>query len=122
LCGLTTFVDRLTGSGVLARGAIADTAGAAWAVARYGSAPISVVAEGSTSAAIYPLPVAALRLSSDVQVALGRLGFDRVEQLAAAPRSPLTLRFGPSLIDRLDQVTGRLFEPLAPVFSAGDRH
>ncbi len=113
---LTTIVSKLAASGVAVRGAIADTPSAAWAIARYGSAQINVVAEGNAFQAISMLPVAALRLSAEVQAALGRLGFDRIEQVASAPRGPLALRFGPVLMNRLDQATGRLFEPLMPVF------
>jgi protein ImuB len=113
---LTTIVGKLVASGVAARAAIADTPGAAWAVCRYASTPISVVAEGDALEAMLPLPIAALRLPPEIQASLGRLGFDRIEQLAAAPRGPLALRFGSMLMTRLDQATGRLFEPLEPVF------
>lgn len=113
---LAAIVEKLSTSGVTSRIAIADTPGAAWAVARYGAGQISIVAQGNAAATLDPLPIAALRLSGDVQTALGRLGFDRIEQLASAPRGPLALRFGPSLMRRLDEATGRLFEPLAPVF------
>ena len=43
------------------------------------------------------------------------LGFERIGDLAAKPRAPLTLRFGPELGRRLDQAMGRLSEPIDPV-------
>lgn len=112
---LEDVVARLAASGVASRAAIADTPGAAWALARHGAMPITIVATGKTAAAITPLPVSALRLPPALLTALGRLGFDRVAQLEAAPRGPLALRFGPLLLRRLDEAMGRVFEPLTPV-------
>ncbi len=43
------------------------------------------------------------------------LGFDRVADLLAQPRAPLTLRFGPELGRRIDQAVGRLSEPIEPI-------
>jgi protein ImuB len=43
------------------------------------------------------------------------LGFERIGELAATPRAPLASRFGPELGRRLDQVMGRLSEPINPV-------
>ncbi len=113
---VTTIARRLAASGTNARIAIADTPGAAWAVARHGASPIGIVAQGEAASAIHSLPISALRLPDAMRIALGRLGFDRVAQLAAAPRGPITHRFGPWPMERLDQAIGRKFEPLAPVF------
>ncbi len=46
---------------------------------------------------------------------LSVLGFARIGDLAAKPRAPLALRFGPELGRRLDQAMGRLSEPIDPV-------
>jgi protein ImuB len=46
---------------------------------------------------------------------LSVLGFARIGDLAAKPRAPLALRFGPELCRRLDQAMGRLNEPIDPV-------
>ena len=46
---------------------------------------------------------------------LSVLGFTRIGELAAKPRAPLALRFGPELCRRLDQAMGRLSEPIDPV-------
>jgi protein ImuB len=46
---------------------------------------------------------------------LSVLGFERIGELAAKPRAPLALRFGPELGRRLDQAMGRLGEPIDPV-------
>ncbi|OWK23233.1 hypothetical protein AJ87_35375 [Rhizobium yanglingense] len=43
------------------------------------------------------------------------LGVDTVGQLSAMPRAPLTLRFGPEPGRRLDQMFGRIAEPIDPI-------
>src|SRR5215212_6584109 len=89
---LDDIVGRLRRARVNARAAIADTPGAAWAVARFGSEPI--VVPGGMASAIAELPVAALRLMPDTVGALSRVGVERIGQLAAMPSAPLTRRFG----------------------------
>jgi protein ImuB len=44
------------------------------------------------------------------------MGFERVEQLTAAPRAPLAKRFGRQLYKRLDQALGQIAEPIDPIF------
>jgi protein ImuB len=112
---LADLVERLGQAGIVSRVAVADTTGAAWAVARYADATITVVPAGETAAALRPLPIAALRLPDETIAGLVRLGFDRLDQLLTAPRAPLTLRFGREVIRRLDQALGRLREPIDPV-------
>ena len=112
---LADVVERLDRDGVTSRAAIADTAGAAWATARYAKAAITVVPAGETVAALRPLPIAALRLNGETIAGLTRLGFDRIEQLLDAPRAPLTLRFGREVIRRIDQALGRVSESIEPV-------
>ena len=114
-------VRLLARRGFAARVAVADTAGAAWALARAGGGGledggvVQVVAKGAHAAAIAPLPVAALRLDPAALELLARLGVDSVSQLLAMPRAPLVRRFGRGIADRLDQATGHAPEPLDPV-------
>jgi len=108
---LADLVEKFARAGIAARAAIADTPGAAWAVARHGAAAIATISD--TAAALAPLPVAALRLPADMSAALRRLGLERIGQLTA--RAPLALRFGPILMRRLDQAFGRAPEPITPV-------
>ncbi|AMX97884.1 MULTISPECIES: DUF6504 family protein [Mesorhizobium] len=115
---LADMVERLSQVGFSARAAIADSWGAAYAVARYVKQTVSVVAINATQDAILPLPIAALRLPDAIVRGLQVLGFDRVGELLQQPRAPLTLRFGPELGRRLDQAAGRLAEPIEPVRSA----
>ena len=105
-------VRLLARAGFTARIAVADTPGAAWALARY--VP-HICAPAAHFDAIAPLPTAALRLDARAIDLLKRLGGDTVGQLAALPRAPLARRFGGNLIARLDQASGRLPEPLDPI-------
>lgn len=56
-----------------------------------------------------------MRLTPELINSLRVLGFERISDLLAQPRAPLALRFGPELGRRLDQMTGRLAEPIEPV-------
>jgi protein ImuB len=75
---------RLQAEGITARAALADTAGCAWALARYGDAQI--VSPGRSSDAIASLPVAALRLAPSTVSSLSDVGIERVAHLASKPR------------------------------------
>ena len=90
---------------------MANTAGAAWALARFG-AHGTLAAPGEEVARLAPLPAAALRLESEVGAQLARLGLTTVGRLAGTPRDQLTRRFGPHVVQRLDQALGRAEEAL----------
>ena len=90
--------------GMTARVAIADTKGAAWALAHFGKGGIAE--PGKTRAAISDLPVAALRLDGSIVDGLTKIGITTVEPLIAAnpalatavvmyrpPRTPSNQRF-----------------------------
>ncbi|WP_395445667.1 Y-family DNA polymerase [Caulobacter sp. UC70_42] len=109
---LVDLVARLARWGVPARAAIADTAGAAWALARFGD-DLAIAAPGEQRAAIEALPVAALRLEDAAEAQLPRLGLHRVGQLFALPRAQLAKRFGLGLTLRLDQALGMAAEALS---------
>lgn len=105
---------RLRRFGLPARIAIADTAGAAWAVAHHGDESRMIVAPGDQEKAIRSLPLAALRLPDETLALLHRLGFRRIGDLLRKPRAPLAARFGAHLMLRLDQALGRAADPLQP--------
>jgi protein ImuB len=111
---LADIVRRLGTAGFTARTAMADSWGAAHAVARFTGRPVTVVPPGESAALLRHLPLAALRLPADRVTALRKLGFERVSDLADKPRAPLALRFGPELHRRLDQAMGRLAETIEP--------
>jgi protein ImuB len=112
---LEALVGRLAMSGVTAHAAIADTWGAAHALARFAADPVIIAPAGHGAAVLDPLPVAALRLPPGMAADLRVLGFDLVRDLLAQPRAPLTLRFGPDLARRLNQALGELAEPIEPI-------
>ena len=103
---LEEMVARLAASGIAARAAIADSWGAAHAMARYGARATLVIPAGNSAKAILDLPIAALRLPKTMVEDLSVLGFASIGELAAKPRAPLALRFGPELCRRLDQAMG----------------
>ena len=109
---LADCLARLLAQGFLARAAIADTPGAASALARF--AGNDATPQGATATALASLPVAALRLDPETAAALARVGLKRIGQIADAPRAPLAARFGPLLLRRLDQALGREEEAIDP--------
>lgn len=98
---LTTRVER---AGWTCRAALADTAGLAWAVARWGGG--GVVPPGERERPLAPLPLSALRLEYATVDALSRVGLKRVGQLLDAPRGPLARRYGAEVLARLDEALG----------------
>jgi protein ImuB len=106
---------RLAGFGLVARLAVADTAGAAWAVSRHGRPDGLIVPPGKQACALRPLPLAALRLSDGTRSLLRRLGFKRIGELLDKARAPFAARFERELLLRLDQALGQAPEPLAGV-------
>jgi protein ImuB len=110
--------------GLSPRVGIADTVGAAWALARYGSEAVGldlsadrfrplVVAAGRVAEALGPLPVEGLRLSPGIVEILRDLGIETIGQLIALPRETLPSRFGAEIVRRLDQALGHVPEPIA---------
>lgn len=101
-------------AGFTARVAVADTAGAAHALARYGPADFTRVEPRATAQALAPLPVAALRLAPAAVVAARKFGFERIADLLPVARGPLARRLGLPAITRLDQALGAVAEPITP--------
>ncbi len=91
---LADMVSRLGRAEFTACAALADTPGAAHAIARHARAHATVVPQGATMAALSGLPVAGLRLDAGTVAGLRRLGFKFIGQLADTPRAPLVRRFG----------------------------
>ncbi|SPH16624.1 DNA polymerase IV [Defluviimonas aquaemixtae] len=102
----------LVRAGLTVQIGLADTRGAAWALARHGE---GVAQPDEGLARIAPLPVAALRLDDETCTALQRLGLRRIADLAGTPRATLTRRFGPGVVLRLDQALGAQPEEISPL-------
>lgn len=101
-------------AGFTARIAIAETPGAAHALARYGREDIAIIPHGGVLKALSPLPVAALRLESGALAAARKFGFETIADLLPVARGPLARRLGLATIDRLDQALGGKAEPITP--------
>lgn len=108
---LKEIVTRLISKGYHVRGAIADTAGAAWAIAHFGKVK-PIIEPGGQADALLDLPPAALRLAPEVLERLHKLGFYTIKSFIAAERSALRRRFGPEFLLRMDQALGHEDEPL----------
>lgn len=104
--------QRLRRAGLSVKIGIADTRGAAWALAHFKE---GVAAPHGTLNALSRLPVAALRLDTQTDQALQRLGLRTVGDLATTARAPLARRFGADLLMRLDQALGQQPEQLSPL-------
>jgi len=103
---------RAARAGFAYRVAIAGTIGAAHAAARFGEP--AAYAAGDERDIMNPLPLAALRIEPATVASLARVGLKRIRDIAELPRSPLTARFGQSLLRQLDRALGREHEPLSP--------
>lgn len=117
---LADMARRLEAMGLTARLALADTAGCAWALARFGANPQTVVPAGAARLALADLPVAALRLDDETVATLRLLGLRRIGQLLPLPRAALARRFrakqqAEAVVLRLDQALGDRPEPVVPI-------
>ncbi len=111
---LKAIVFKLREMGYDVRVAIADTVGAAWAVARYGThSPI--VASGKQTDALMALPPTALRLEPLVLDKLRKLGFQNIKSFITMPRTVLRRRFGEDFLKRLAQALGAANEYIIPI-------
>lgn len=111
---LKTITTRFQNGGYDVRAAIADTIGAAWAVARYGKNE-TIVEPGKQAEALLSLPPVALRLDNTTLQRMEKLGFRKIGQLICIPQSNLRRRFGDGLLTRLEQALGTEHETLQPV-------
>jgi protein ImuB len=130
---LADLTGRLARLGITARAGLADTFGAAHALARFATTPArpaAGAAPGGMTAALAALPVAALRLAPDATHLLERLGLKRVGALYGLPRAALERRFrdvggrrprrhldrtAAAVLLRLDQALGLTAEPRVPL-------
>ncbi|ASW08563.1 Y-family DNA polymerase [Rhizobium sp. 11515TR] len=112
---LTGIANRFRARGLTTRVAVADTWGAAHACARAISREIVIIPPGETVRAVEHLPISKLRLPDKIVGDLRTLGFKTIGELSVTPRAPLTLRFGPEIGRRLDQMFGRVSEPIDPI-------
>lgn len=103
------------------RCAIGPTAGAAWALSHYAAPGTILDSSEDAEVRLGELPVAALRLDQDVVTVLRRLGLKKLGELTTIGRDAIHRRFrnrrspAANPLVRLDQLLGRVPEPLLPV-------
>jgi len=90
---LNDITSRFCNYGYTVRVAIADTIGAAWAVARFSNDNF-IIEPGQHTVALLSLPAAALRLDDDTIDRLNKLGLRQVKDFIGMQRSALRRRFG----------------------------
>jgi protein ImuB len=112
---VTMIANQFLVKKLTARVAVADTWGAAHACARAISRETVIVPIGQTVRAVEKLPISLLRLPPKIIGDLRTLGFQSIGELANTARAPLTLRFGPEIGRRLDQMFARAAEPIDPL-------
>jgi protein ImuB len=105
---------RLKNRGYQVRATMADTIGAAWAIAHFGgSSPI--IESGHQAEVLMSMPPSALRLEFDKVDLLHKLGLHDLRSFISMPRTVLRRRFGKDLLLKLDQALGQEDEPVIPV-------
>lgn len=120
--GETNLLDyalgELNARGFTVRGAVADTPGAAWAIAHAHPQSMMIAASGASVAKLASLPTWSLRIEPKTVIALASVGVETIASLLHLPRSSLAQRFGSScggrssVLARIDQALGDLPEPL----------
>lgn len=96
------------------RAAIADTPGAAWAMAHAHPEPLSISPPTRVASDLAGLAIWSLRVERATVDALGRVGVNTIGTLLHLPRSSLASRFGEGLLERIDQALGDVAEVLTP--------
>ncbi len=111
---LKEIVARFKSKGYTVRLAMADTAGAAWAIARFGTLS-PLIPPGGHTEALLSLPPAALRLNEVTLSKLRKLGFYQIKSFIGMPRSVLRRRFGEDFLVRVGQALGTVEEIIQPL-------
>lgn len=112
---------RFASEGYAARTALAPTAAAAWALSHYGPDQAVLTDLAAIPRVVASLPSSALRVNTDTQLLLTRLGLKTIGDLLAVPRESLARRFRnrrsseANPLIRLDQLVGRTAEPFVPL-------
>lgn len=119
---------RLVAQGFHVSLCLADTPGAAWAMAHHGRAHhgrahhgmARIIPQGGHGEAVAPLSLSGLRLAPALVASLGRVGLKTIGCIATLPRAPLAARFGAGLMQRLDQALGREAEAISPIMPVAE--
>lgn len=107
-------LSELAALNVTARIGMADTKGAAWALARYTGREISLALPGATRDAIADLPLKALSISAKTETDLRRTGLSKIGDIQIRKTSDLARRFGLELTQKLSKALGHEPDPVSP--------
>ncbi|MDI1254931.1 MAG: DNA polymerase Y family protein [Flavobacterium sp.] len=111
---LESIHKKLNAFGYTVKIAIADTIGAAWAVARFENSKM-IVSSGEEQSALATLPPAALRLETDILTRMKKLGLQKIGSFIDMPHAALRRRFGALLPSRINQALGQEIEIIVPI-------
>lgn len=111
---LRIIIQRLHARGYQLRVGMADTIGAAWAIARYGKGS-PVIDSNMQLTALLSLPPASLRIDSTLVERLYKLGLHQIKDFISMPRAALRRRFGQAFLQKLNQALGNEQEFIQPV-------
>ena len=106
--------QRLGDMQIHSRIGVADTKGAARALARFGNTRVAIAGPGKTNEALKDLPIAALAAEGDVAIELARTGLKTIGQLYHVKSSELARRFGLDLTRTLGCALGQNPDPVTP--------
>jgi protein ImuB len=116
-------IHRLKILGYNVRAAMADTIGAAWAVAHFGRDSF-IVEQDQQANSLLSFPANALRLDIETIERLNKLGLGQIKDFIGMPRFALRRRFGQHLIKRIDQALGNeeeIVQPIQPIEAYQER-
>lgn len=111
---LSDIIQKIMARGYSVRAAMADTPGAAWAIARYEKKG-GVIPPSKHIDALLPLSPQALRLEQETVERLHKLGLHQINQFIRLPRTAMRKRFGSQFLQQLDKAIGQEMEMLEPI-------
>ena len=113
---------RLAAQGITVLAGVADNPRQASALARFSAQKIAAenLSDKAFARLFHDLPLAALGLDAKTVADMARAGLRRIGDVALRPRAPITARFGPLTVARLDELKGLQRVSIAPRFSPPD--
>lgn len=111
---MADIIKRIRAKGFHVKAAMADTIGAAWAVARFRKTSC-VIHTGKHVEAINNLPPESLRFDAETTDRLHKLGLYQVRDILGMKVTTLRRRFGTEVIERINQAVGTAPEFIIPV-------
>jgi protein ImuB len=113
---------RLAAQGFAVAAGVAGNPRAASALARFSRTKIAPdpLSDNAFAKLFHDLPLAALGLDEKTVADMARAGLRRIGDIALRPRAPISARFGPMPIARLDALKGLERSSIAPRFTPPD--